>query len=177
MNLAHSILVLKAVPSRLDYALNDLTKAGYTIVTTCTAGEAIEHAARKAFPVVLVEAESLASVIDMLGVFRQADALSSILVVTQSLDLNSIVHGIRLRIADVFSNNEDDSVILGRIRSLLPPMPIVVTQLNKQIDQLSAEKQVLEERLRSLAGEFELWQKTIAGTITDATAPSIAGAA
>jgi hypothetical protein len=53
---------------------------------------------------------------------------------------------------------------------LLPAAPIVVTQLNKQIDQLSGEKQALEERLRALAGEFELWQKTVAGAITSATA-------
>jgi DNA-binding response OmpR family regulator len=175
MKLAHSILVLKREPSRLDNVLTDLIEAGYTVVATRTAEDAIEHAATTPFPLILVEAEFLASVIEVLGVFRRADALSSIVVVTQTLDLNSIVHGIRLRIADVFSNNDDDSVILGRVRSLLPPVPIVVTQLNKQINQLSEEKQALEERLRALAEEFELWQKTVAGTVADAS--SMAGAA
>jgi DNA-binding response OmpR family regulator len=177
MNLAHSILVLKADHSRLDYVLNDLTKAGYAIAATHTANEAVEQAATTPFPLVLVEAESLASVVELIGILRRADALSSIVVVTQNLDLNSIVHGIRLRIADVFSKADDDSVILGRVRSLLPPMPVFVTQLNKQINQLSEEKQALEERLRALAEEFELWQKTVAGAITDATASSMAGAA
>jgi hypothetical protein len=170
MKLAHSILVLKREPSRLNHILNNLTQAGYALVTTEVADEAIEHAARKSFPLVLVETEFLASVIELLGVFRRADALSSIVVVTQKVDLNSVVHSIRLRIADVFSMTDDDSVILGRIRSLLPAAPIVVTQLNKQIGQLSEEKQALEERLRALAGEFELWQKTVAGAITCATA-------
>jgi hypothetical protein len=119
---------------------------------------------------VLVETESLASVTTLLGVLRRADALSSIVVVTKSVDLNSVIHGIRLRIADVFSYANDDAAILGRVRSLLPAMPIVVTQLNKQIDQLSEEKLALEERLRSLAGEFELWQKTVSGAISCATA-------
>ncbi|HXC01130.1 MAG TPA: hypothetical protein VNU49_00665 [Opitutaceae bacterium] len=177
MNLAHSMLVLKAEPSRLDPALNDLAKAGYTIVTTGTAGEVVEQAATTRFPLVLVEAVSLASVVELIGVLRRADALSSIVVVTQNIDLNSIVHGIRLRIADVFSNNDDDSVILGRVRSLLPPIPIVVTQLNQQINQLSEEKQALEVRLHALAEEFELWQKTVAGTVTDTIMPSMAGAA
>jgi DNA-binding response OmpR family regulator len=177
MKLTHSILVLKRDPSRLDNLLYDLSEAGYAIVTTCTANETIDHAAANPFPLVLVEAESLASVIELLGVLRRADTLSSIVVVTQRVDLNSIVHGIRLRIADVFSNNDGDSVVLGRVRSLLPPVPIVVTQLNKQINQLSEEKQVLEERLRALAEEFELWQKTVAGTITDATVSAMAGAA
>ncbi|HXB03071.1 MAG TPA: hypothetical protein VNV15_09680 [Opitutaceae bacterium] len=170
MKLAHSILVLKREPSRLNHILNNLTEAGYALVTTGVADEAIEHAARKSFPLVLVETEFLASVIGLLGVFRRADALSSIVVVTQKVDLNSVVHGIRLRIADVFSITDDDSVIVGRIRSLLPAAPIVVTQLNKQIGQLSEEKQALEERLRALAGEFELWQKTVSGAITSATA-------
>jgi hypothetical protein len=170
MKLAHSILVLKRAPSRLKNVLNELGEAGYSLVTTCSADEAVEHAATKPFPLVLVETEFLASVVGVLGVFRRADALSSIVVVAQNADLNSIIHSIRLRIADVFSYADDDAKILGRVRSLLPAVPIVLTQLNKQIDQLSAEKQVLEERLRSLAGEFELWQKTVAGAITCATA-------
>jgi DNA-binding NarL/FixJ family response regulator len=177
MKLAHSILALKAEPSRLDNVLNDLSEAGYAIVATGVADEAIEHAATKSFSLVLVETESLASVVELLGVLRRANILSSIVVVTQDLDLNSIVHGIRLRIADVFSNYDADSVILGRIRSLLPDAPIVVEQLNKRISQLSEEKQALEVRLRTLAEEFELWQKTVANTNTDATMPSMAGAA
>jgi DNA-binding NarL/FixJ family response regulator len=170
MKLAHSILMLKRAPSRLDNALKSLADAGYAIVTTRTADETIEHAATKPFPLVLVETESLASVIGLLGVLRRADALSSIVVVTEKVDLNSVVHGIRLRIADIFSGADDDAAILGRVRSLLPAAPIVVTRLNKQIDQLSGEKQALEERLRALAGEFELWQKTVSGAITCATA-------
>jgi DNA-binding NarL/FixJ family response regulator len=177
MKLAHSILVLKAEPSRLDHVLNDLAGAGHAIVATGVADEAIEHAATKPVSLVLVETESLASVVELLGVLRRANAHSSIVVVTRGLDLNSIVHGIRLRIADVFSNYDDDSVILGRVQSLLPDTPIVVAQLNKRIDRLSEEKQALEERLRALAEEFELWQKTVAGATTDATAPAMAGAA
>jgi CheY-like chemotaxis protein len=170
MKFAHSILVLKREPSRLNNIIDNLTQAGYAIVATSVADEAIEHAARKAFPLVLVETEFLASVVGLLGVLRRADALSSIVVVTQDLDLNSVIHSIRLRIADVFSYANDGAEILGRVRSLLPAIPVVVTQLNKQIDQLSGEKLALEERLRALAGEFELWQKTVSGAITCATA-------
>jgi DNA-binding NarL/FixJ family response regulator len=177
MKLVHSILALKAEPSRLDNVLNDLAEAGYAVVATGVADEAIEHAATKSFSLLLVETASLASVVEFLGVLRRANALSSIVVVTQDLDLNSIVHGIRLRIADVFSNYDDDSVIVDRIRSLLPDAPIVVEQLNKRINQLSEEKLALEERLRALAEEFELWQKTVAAAGTDAAVPAMAGAA
>jgi DNA-binding NarL/FixJ family response regulator len=175
MKLVHSILALKAEPSRLDNILNDLTEAGYAIVASGVADDAIEQAAKKPFSLMLVETESLASVVELLGVLRRANALSSIVVVTQDLDLNSIVHGIRLRIADIFSNYDDDSVIVGRVRSLLPDAPVVVEQLNKRINQLSEEKLALEERLRALAEEFELWQKTVA--VTGAAAPAMAGAA
>jgi DNA-binding NarL/FixJ family response regulator len=177
MKLVHSILALKAEPSRLDHVLNDLTEAGYAIVASGVTDEAIEHAATKTFSLMLVETGSLASVVEFLGVLRRANALSSIVVVTQDLDLNSIVHGIRLRIADVFSKYDDDSVIVGRVRSLLPDAPIVVEQLNKRINQLSEEKLALEERLRALGEEFELWQKTVASSATDATVSAMAGAA
>jgi DNA-binding NarL/FixJ family response regulator len=175
MKLVHSILALKAEPSRLDHVLNDLAETGYAIVATSVADEAIEHAATKPFSLILVETESLASVVEFLGVLRRANTLSSIVVVTQDLDLNSIVHGIRLRIADVFSNYDDDAVIVGRIQSLLPDAPIIVEQLNKRINQLSEEKLALEERLRALAEEFELWQKTV--SVTGAAVPAMAGAA
>jgi len=170
MKIAHSILVQKRAPSRLDNVLHELAKTGYAIVTTGTAHETAGHVATTPFALVLVEAESLASVTTLLGVLRRADALTPIVVVTQNVDLLSVIHGIRLRIADVFFQASNESDILGRVRSLLPAMPLVVTQLNKQIAQLSKEKQALEERLRSLAGEFEFWQETVSGAISCATA-------
>jgi hypothetical protein len=170
MKFAHSVLVLKTAPSRLDGVLNSLGQAGYGIRATCLADEAIEHAATKPFPLVLIETQFLASVVNLLGILRRADALSSIVVVAQKVDLASVVDSIRLRIADIFSDTDDDSAILGRARSLLPAALPAFIQLNKQIDQLSAEKQALEDRLRTLAEEFELWQKTIGGAITHATA-------
>jgi hypothetical protein len=41
MKLVHSILALKAEPSRLDHVLNDLAETGYAIVATSVADEAI----------------------------------------------------------------------------------------------------------------------------------------
>ncbi|HWZ94969.1 MAG TPA: hypothetical protein VNW30_07225 [Opitutaceae bacterium] len=140
--------------------INDLAQDGYAIVSTGLAEEAKRRATAKPFPLLLIETEFLASVIELLGTLRQADALSSIIVVTKHVDLASVVQSIRLRIADVFSNADDDSTILGRARSLLPALPAAWTQLNEQIDRLSGEKQALEERLHALGGEFELWQKT-----------------
>jgi len=170
MKLTYSILALKREPSRLDSVLDHLTQAGYAVVTVSLPAEAIEHAATKPFPLVLIETEFLSPVMDLLGVLRRADALSSIVVVTQNVDFASVIHGIRLRIADIFSDADDDSAILGRARSLLPPVSAAFIQLNEQIGRLSEEKQALEERLRTLAEEFELWQQTISGAITSATA-------
>jgi len=170
MKLSHSILVLKKEPSRLNSLLNSLTQTGYAIVLASTAEDAKAQATAKRFPLVLIETELLASVIELLRVLRRADALSSIVVAAQSVDFDSVVHSMRLRIADIFSNGDDESIILGRVRSLLPAIPVVLTQLTKEIDQLAKEKQTLEERLLVLAGEFELWQKTVTGAITCATA-------